>query len=343
MIGTRGIVGVCIVIGASLLACTMPSHLVCGSDLERSEQAPEELDENIDQFFGDDSSDAELFNRSGHGSGGSSRQSLTPCGLAPLNPLSRHYNTSSRSSMTPYILGGSNQRIGEWPSFVLIVAINDDNNRVKCSGVILSEFRVLTAAHCVAGNGKLFSNILIHTGVNSFLNRGPMHKRYDAQVACLGVPGTPEEKKYKDWALLKPTPEIELNEYTQTACMPSGEQNEEMYFRLCTFLGAGAVGYNPGHHPQQAAIMQMIPVNRVRCTRTNSDRIGLACYQPYRPSSVGLGDAGGPVMCLNAATNLWTAVAMATDDGDNYPDGFGIFALMTTMQAQWESVSCIIP
>ena len=333
MIGTRSIIGVCIFIAVGLLASTEPGHLVSGFHFGS------ELEENINKFFGDDSSGASDDRSTSY-----ARQQTSSCGLAPQNRYSGNNVTFMRSSIKPHLVAGWDEIHGEWPSFVLVTALYG-NVHVRCGGVILSESRVLTAAHCVFQQGALLTHIDIHVGVHDSLSQDPNKKKYRADVACMETGRTEEEAKFKNWALLRPRKPIKLNKYVQPACLPPGEYNEARNYKHCFFVGGGSRGRDPNNEHIWPRIIQTLPVKRAPCRDPSETKYlgeeALACYESTKGGRLALGDAGGPVLCLDADTNKWTAVAMATNDSDG--PRFGIFALTRALQSQWESVSCIIP
>ena len=336
MIGTRGIIGICIVIGAGLLVSTEPSHF--------------ELDESINRFFGDDSSDAELFSgaRDTYGSSlaqddrseGYTRQVPLLCGHAPLNRV-----PTLGPRIKPYIVDGQDQVHGEWPSFVLVTA-HFNGQPSRCGGVILSQRRILTAAHCVTKDGAVSDKIVVELGAHNLTNGTPQ----PANVVCMSRNHTKEEARFRDWALLETAEPIQFTAYIQPACLPSGGPNELREYRYCHLIGAGATGFGESGEYISPQVIQKLIVRKMSCANVTESRYrgreALACWRGIIGGSTLPGDTGGPILCLDMADvraqmRRWTVVAIATNDKDRTVM-VGIYAAVRELISQIKEAGCEI-
>jgi secreted trypsin-like serine protease len=178
-------------------------------------------------------------------------------------------------------------------------------NRHFCSGIILNEQWILTAASCV--NTILPYNLAVGLNMDNDLlriyNQGRLEVQsisFHTQFSDLNV-----FEKYFDVALVKLKHRLQFNEHVQPACFLTNEltNHEESQRNIFTAIGWGAstkVTFNgvTEHRTRSEMSRYLKSVELVdvssTCTKDNSH----ACFERSTTSGAMLcdGDAGSPVM-----------------------------------------------
>ena len=326
----RGIIEACIFIQAGLLTGIMQSNLVGGFNLEIGDREPElmatDQDETSDELG--ENPGSSLATKASRCEGYTCKMAST-CGKAPLNPLA-----GTRSSLEPYIMEGQDQIQGEWPSFAWLEI--DHNGPVSCSGVIVSDRHILTAAHCVYENETRASSVFVDLGVHKLSSSNPSRqKRYRVRSIC----ASPRYVRigagaYQDYAILEVDKPIQFSNYIQPACLPYGF-NKNTNYRHCHAVGAGINGFEDGQ-PTYPEVVQKLPVRQVSCIGVIREKLlnqTLACYKGTSGGHVSLGDSGGPILCFDTAKKRWTVIAILTQSRE----GIDIVTRITDQLARIKS------
>lgn len=226
------------------------------------------------------------------------------CGKAPLN------NHKLRKSVSPYIAFGQDAKPGEWPSFATLSA--QPGSVVSCSGVLISDRHVLTAAHCIHDSD---TNLLVDiSAINVTLGdlRIGVNDDEEKEFKVTKVCGSKPLDYDRDWAVLTLNKKVIFNDYIQPACLPFEPIERIADSSRCFSVGVGLVA---GTNVERIfpKTLQMMRVKRVSCKSEHwiDSNTCIECYSSsnYSNATVCQGDSGGPVMCLDA-DNRWTVVAL---------------------------------
>lgn len=235
------------------------------------------------------------------------------CGEAPLNLLTKDPKRNR-------IIHGDNQTYGEWPSFVEIVASRSPP-RVQsiCSGTLVSDRHVLTAAHCL---DLRVSNTTIvpahpsdlHLTLGSHWINLPDKYEQIRRARSLCVASKYEHTfaaKPNDWALIELDKPVDLNMYVQPACLPFGPIETRGRRSECWMVGAGLSLTHP--HPVRPDIVRKVRAEQVPCAPHIIPHATRQCFANFneKVGNICPGDSGGPLLCLDDGSR-WTVVGVAS-------------------------------
>ncbi len=202
----------------------------------------------------------------------------------------------SRPVVTSKILGGVESKNGDWPWIVAILNASEPDlyQAQYCSGVLIDEYWVLTAAHCVhsrtagdvevaigafdlkafTGQRKRISFIRTHPRYNSSL------LQYDLALLRLSVPSS--------------QPRIALYAGDSKESVPPSLLGE-----MTTAIGWGlADGVNTWYYPEVLRQVDLPVVNNSFCNNIYSTDLiaSQMCVGYYEGKDACGGDSGGPIM-----------------------------------------------
>lgn len=232
------------------------------------------------------------------------------CGRAPLNPI-------TKNTLGQRINRGANQTYGEWPSFVDIMVYSVAPYYTSyCSGTLVSDRHVLTAAHCVyvrveASSSQYVADVTelyLYLGSHKINEPDEYQQDRGARSVCVAKNYKPSPSSNEnDWALIELNEPVELNDHIQPACLPFESIQTRGYTAQCWQVGTGLIHFEP--QKVRPKTVQKLKVQQYSCPAGTESSI--ACYAnganpPGTPCS---GDSGGPVLCLGA-NNHWTQVAV---------------------------------
>ncbi|XP_036150537.1 serine protease 53-like [Monomorium pharaonis] len=139
------------------------------------------------------------------------------------------YANEVYGAQSPYIVGGKIAANGKFPYQVSLKF----NNKLRCSGSIINNLNVLTAAYCVVGLEDPLQNLTVHAGTNYLNVKGfvlevaiiTVHQNYDAYL------------RINDIALIHLKTPIKYNALVQPINLATSDKNIEG--KRCTLSGWG--------------------------------------------------------------------------------------------------------
>ncbi|XP_018394848.1 PREDICTED: mite allergen Eur m 3-like [Cyphomyrmex costatus] len=221
--------------------------------------------------------------------------------------------------LTPRVVGGRLAEPGEVPYQVAL----QDIARKKhfCGGVIINEYYVVTAAHCIywedildiavsAGTIDLREPHSVHLAV-----LGHVHERYDPEDFT--------DRYNYDIALVKVQTPFVFSFLIYPANLPKQDEFVEPG-STALISGFGVITYPGGKRTEQLYIVDNIIVNQTYCNKIYKDLIDLEIHDsqicsihPTEQKGVCFGDSGGPLTVNGKLVGL---VSFAYDCGSNkYP------------------------
>lgn len=215
-------------------------------------------------------------------------------------------------SRSGYIVEGEDVLAKEFPSLAQL-HIGDDT----CSGVIVSDRHIVTAAHCVVTefDGQIRiereENIRVYVGTNRnvkrIINNGrqvPVRARTVKRI-CLPTE-YPESTAYDQAVLLLDEP-LEFDDFVQPACWAyDTEKLKPDKNQRCFAVGVGIC--SPNLNLAEKARAQKGRVNEVDCETSSSSVV--KCHKGSSSSCTACyGDSGGPILCWNKRSEQWFLVA----------------------------------
>ena len=234
------------------------------------------------------------------------------------------------NSITPSIkiLGGIESTPGDWPWIAALLHSNEPDmyNAQYCSGVLIDDTWVLTAAHCV--DGQTAGEIEVAVGVFDLNNFS------GSRISVKNIYEHPEyntANNKNDIALL------ELNQpSTQpTILLFSGESEEEappsMLGRMLTAIGWGmADGTSSWYWPEKLRQVNLPVVADSYCNNIYSAPASplsssQLCAGYYEGKDVCNGDSGGPV--VSQIDGAWVHVGLVSFGApcDDYLGWYGVY------------------
>ena len=315
--------GLCLAIAISLVASSVAHRLASAANWDDDSWTSEDNDEATtfetdsrdwtdygDEFGGGDRRGADFRNETD--CQGETCNFRSTCGRAPLNRIA-----TTRSSVKPFIVNGQDQVHGEWPSFAIVLGFLKKSRFHRCGGVLISDRHVLTAAHCIYEEGEKGFLMAAYLG---------SHKVYPAEdhsVVSLCYPSefTKADGAHQgdnDWAVLTLGDTVKFNNYIQPACLPFEEAGQGKY-QHCHFVGSGYTDLHADGKYMTSEVIQKMPVQQVPCTNSSSDA-GTTGWCFTKSGSEGdacTGDSGGPILCIDPATKLWTVIGTLVSRKDS--------------------------
>lgn len=247
---------------------------------------------------------------------------FVPHGVCAGETLPR---TPEPTGFSAKILGGSQSKAGAWPWMSALLDSNQPNTwkAQYCSGVLIDDSWVLTAAHCV--NGKIPKEIEVAVGVYDLASfSGPR----------IGVKSIHVHPDYNTTTL---TNDIALVELKQSSNQPpitlfSGESRENVPANLLgitlTALGWGwADGPSGFYYPEILRQVDLPVVEESICN--NIYHIALAssqiCAGYFEGKDVCNGDSGGPVVTRIDGEWVHAGLVSFGEPCDLYNGWYGVY------------------
>uniref|UniRef100_A0A2I9LPS1 Serine proteinase n=1 Tax=Centruroides hentzi TaxID=88313 RepID=A0A2I9LPS1_9SCOR len=230
----------------------------------------------------------------------------------------RNLREKRQISRNPYIAGGESAKPGAWPWMAAILTRNLGQEGFLCGGTIISQFYILTAAHCFGGRGGKVPNVvryIIRVG-STFSFNGTAYTIQE----IMKHPSYGDRKHYNDIALIKVNNEIQFNRWVQPICLPPTSLASATLMGIpVTVIGWGDQTFGGIRTPE----LRQVTVSVMSRTLCNSS------YSRLRDSSIDRGitdqficagveaggkdacqaDSGGPLMMDR---NGWTIVGVVS-------------------------------
>ncbi|XP_022191271.2 chymotrypsin-1 [Nilaparvata lugens] len=189
------------------------------------------------------------------------------------------------------IFGGSITTHGEFPYQVIVLL----KNQQVCTGTIIDENWVITAAHCVMDGRRMASpsDVSVKAG---FVRRalGPGHLMRAIDLAVHSDYRTLTGKQ--GLALIKVEEPFQFNEKIKKISL-SDEPWPHSEGRMCTIAGYGSTENNTINELRFLQVKAFHGKNMCPCTTHNDQLEKLICLAPRRGQGACFGDSGGGLIC----------------------------------------------
>lgn len=215
--------------------------------------------------------------------------------LAALDPSTR-------------VVGGTNAGTGEFP---FIVSLRSTSNSHFCGGSIISNYYVITAAHCVSGSSA--SSVVVVVGTNT-LNSGGTSYRVSRIVVHSGYNSNTISN---DIALLRLSTAISYTSYVQPIALPyQGETSGAGVAAVAS--GWGYTSYPGWSLPNNLQKVSLSVISNSQCSSYMNNIYSTSiCASGGNGKGVCNGDSGGP---LTAGGKLIGLVSWGRPCAVGYPD-----------------------
>lgn len=255
-----------------------------------------------------------FFNKQGHHRPATCSVSVhLSCSNFQCGRTAMSYEPSSR------IVGGTESLPGQWP---WLVGLHGGEDEVFfCGGVLISEYWVLSAAHCV-GNRTNTEGWTVHLGLTR-RTASPVFVRRRGVAVIIKHPDFNLNGSYEnDIALLLLSEPVNFDEFLRPVCLPP----RDLYLpekTMCTVVGWGRSSYDDMTDYMDVINEVEVPVvNHSLCSQwysphslTIGDNILCAGFPEGEKDSC-QGDSGGPLMCRHPlSTNAGSSGSTSSGSG----------------------------
>ncbi|KAK0183422.1 hypothetical protein PV327_001466 [Microctonus hyperodae] len=194
-----------------------------------------------------------------------------------------------QSSLDSRIVGGRASLPKAWPSIVTIYK----NGLYKCGGVILNEYWILSAAHCLEKHHLYYYRI--HAGLLRRFSYSPMEQTRRAEFIIIH-PQYISSLKLNDLGLIKLNEPLRFNRWVRSICLPDNSPAfNPIPGKHCTAIGWGSTvefGPEPDHLREVE-----VPILS-SCKQSTDNTAAVICAgQIEGGKDACQGDSGGPLMC----------------------------------------------
>ncbi|XP_036150680.1 chymotrypsin-1-like isoform X1 [Monomorium pharaonis] len=198
------------------------------------------------------------------------------------------YANEVYGAQSPYIVGGKIAANGKFPYQVSLKF----NNKLRCSGSIINNLNVLTAAYCVVGLEDPLQNLTVHAGTNYLNVKGfvlevaiiTVHQNYDAYL------------RINDIALIHLKTPIKYNALVQPINLATSDKNIEG--KRCTLSGWGNTQIDESI-PNNLLEIELLVYPQEDCARAWTDVNVIdshVCTLTKKGEGACYGDFGGPLV-----------------------------------------------
>ncbi|XP_036378911.1 tryptase-2-like [Megalops cyprinoides] len=228
---------------------------------------------------------------------------------------------SSRPQSYSSIVGGHDAKEGVW-FWIAALVLKQSPHEIYCSGSILNERWVLTAAHCLARQNPQ-DDFTVRLGAYRLSKESPHETSYSIIQA---VP----HPKYKcitegdDIAVLQLDRDITFSKFVGP--VPGLAEAGEIFNSqsICYSAGWGQTAYRvPLREPRTLQQVQLSIVTRDTCSQRHNGvhiRPEMICAGTHE-TGVCKGDSGGPLMCY-VSTSLVQVGVVSSGENCKGPDVF---------------------
>ncbi|XP_072934282.1 serine protease gd-like [Epargyreus clarus] len=207
----------------------------------------------------------------------------------------------------PLIYNGMSYNRGEWPWLVAIFKRKDIGLNYICSGTLVSNLHVITAAHCMHRKTSLTSikDIVVKAGVYNILDWGDDDVTVTRNLAAATIHDSYNASTLaNDILLLTFTRTIEFNTYIRPACLWNGNTDLNLIVGaagVVTGWGVSEIGPAGKGEPR---MVRMPVVSTATCRASKPDFFKLTssktlCAGDRNGAGPCLGDSGGGLYMLD--------------------------------------------
>ncbi|GFR87356.1 neurotrypsin [Elysia marginata] len=255
---------------------------------------------------------------------------MSVCGLNTIDHAAQR--NLHKDMLTYKIIGGNAVRRGEipWQARLLTYWPMEDLSIHEGAAIIISEYWLLTAAHCL---NEVMSRPFLRIVVGDHdITKWEEGEQFFEVSKVVKHPRYKYENKDYDIALLMVKPRegrgIVFNQYVQPACLPPANATFSPGLK-CTISGWGApYRYRVGEGPVSLLRAATVPlVNTFVCKRHipsfSKRRMVCAGFPTVRGVDSTPGDSGGPLVCpLDGVNTVLGITAFGTEPYGYYPGGY---------------------
>ncbi|XP_018356665.1 PREDICTED: trypsin 5G1-like [Trachymyrmex septentrionalis] len=235
----------------------------------------------------------------------------TPCALGAPDVYARVSSyiswISANLKRVPYIIGGKNAKIGEFPYQVSLKY----NNIHRCGGSIIDNYNILTAARCVDGLENSVGNLKVHAGTNWL----------DVSGAVYDVESVSVNSKYDDYlfindvALVHLKNSITYNRLVKPINLTTFDEGLEN--KPCTLTGWGTTSID-GSTSNYLQKIKLIVYPQEDCKAAQPKvRDSHICTLTKEGEGACYGDSGGPLVANKVQIGI---VSFGNPCALGYPD-----------------------
>ena len=246
-----------------------------------------------------------------------------PCWLI----FSASFLLSNVKGQEERVVKGSDAISKQFPHQVLLKRTFANSKNSYCSGTIVNEQWILTAAHCLDGhrkNGRSFKVDVIAGDINLKPTENKNSSRQSVRAKTWhqhkDYTGKPPHKN--DIALIKLSRNLTFSDFVQASNIIKEENQKSEAGSRCTVSGWGK-----NESLAQATVLQWVNVNRLtneQCEKMFFEKGenmhgGQICAGDVDPeTSSCFGDSGGPLSCQNSAnaTHVEGLVSWGAAEGE---------------------------
>uniref|UniRef100_A0AB38ZE91 limulus clotting factor C n=1 Tax=Ectomocoris sp. TaxID=3104572 RepID=A0AB38ZE91_9HEMI len=205
------------------------------------------------------------------------------------------------------VVNGQEVSLGQYP---WIVSLNFNGGHM-CGGSIITEYHVLTAAHCVHDRRAENLRVFVGTVNNTNADRGQI-----IQVKKIVLHNYIRQMFHQDdIAVLILEEGIKFNNHIGPVCLPT--KRIPLNNKMITVMGWGALGNEGGWiNPQQLMRAHMRVVEHTTCSylwyrKFDTEQPDRICTWASNRDSC-YGDSGGPLVWLDPETNRYTQIGLVS-------------------------------
>uniref|UniRef100_A0A8C4X320 Acrosin n=1 Tax=Erpetoichthys calabaricus TaxID=27687 RepID=A0A8C4X320_ERPCA len=245
-----------------------------------------------------------------------------------LEPL-RHSQIPFGMAPEARIIGGTVARRGAWPWQVSFQFLDDVVYTMYCGGCIITNYWVLTAAHCF--NGKL----RVVAGVHNI-----KHPEATIQISNISLKSNwsfDAKLRYHDIAVVRLATPVAFNNFVQPICMTTD------YSRL-DFLNCHISGWGVTTTSRWNAPSEMLRTHVVKVFSDEQCFGALYLYKKDFMMCAGLedggadtcqGDSGGPLQCSDKTGNYYLVGITSFGRGCAEKGSPGIYTRVSNYKDWW--------